>query len=137
MNPVVQEDRTGCGIASVAAITKQKYASVKQAAAALGISVDDPKLWSDPQPMRKLLASYGIAAGRKEVPFRSWARLPSRALLAIKWHRGKAGPAWHWVVFVRDAGGSCVLDPKRGLRTNRRTDFGRMHPKWFIHLPGQ
>jgi hypothetical protein len=38
------------------------------------------------------------------------------------------------VVFVRDASGVCVLDPKRALRTNRRTDFGRMKPKWFIRL---
>ncbi len=86
------------------------------------------------QPMRKLLASCGIVADRKEEPFRSWEKLPSRALLAIKWHREKTGPAWHWVVFARDESGFFVLDSKRGLRTNRRTDFGRMNPKWFIRL---
>jgi hypothetical protein len=134
MEAVVQEDRTGCAIASVAAITGAKYSAVKKAAAILGISVDDPTLWSDTEPMRKLLASRGVVAGRKEEPFRSWQELPSRALLAIKWHRAKRGPAWHWVVFARDESGSFVLDSKRGLRTHQRTDFGRIKPKWFIRL---
>ncbi len=27
---------------------------------------------------------------------------------------------------------NAVLDSKKGLRKNRRTDFGRMKPKWLI-----
>lgn len=134
MRAVVQEDRTGCGVACVAAITNQKYTDVKRAAAYLGVSVENPKLWSDTQAVRKLLASFGISVGQKEEPFCAWDLLPTRALLAIKWHREKAGPAWHWVVFERSKSGSVVLDPKRGLRTNRRTDFGRIKPKWFIRI---
>lgn len=131
---VVQEDRTGCAIASVAAITRRSYPSVKKAAARLGISVDDPALWGDTQLMRALVASFGVVAGPKEEPFRSWAALPDLALLAIKWHRTGAGAAWHWVVFTRFEGESCVLDSKRSLRTHERTDFGRMKPTWFIRL---
>lgn len=134
MEPVVQEDPTGCGLASLAALTGQTYASAKRAAARLGIHVDDPQLWSDPGPMRRLLAHFRIPAGPDEEKFRAWSQLPDRALLAIKWHREASGPAWHWVVFVRDATGSYVLDPKRMLRTHRRTDFGRMKPRWFIRL---
>ena len=134
MKPVVQEDRTGCAIASIAALTQEKYQAVKRAAKKLGISVDDSELWTDTRHVRKLLARFGVGAGAKEELFKSWARLPNRALLAIKWHREKTGPAWHWVVFARDQGVSFVLDSKRGLRTNRRTDFGRMKPKWFIRL---
>lgn len=136
MNPVVQEDRTGCGIACVAMVTNRRYSVVKRAAERLGIFVGDSKLWSDPQPVRTLLAHFGVSAERKERAFASWDRLPARALLAIKWQRGKTGPAWHWVVFVREPGGGCVLDPKRALRTNRRTDFGRMKPKWSIRIGG-
>jgi hypothetical protein len=33
--------------------------------------------------------------------------------------------------------GSCVLDPKKALCTHRRTDFGRIKPKWFIGLQGK
>jgi len=134
MKAVVQEDRTGCGIASIAALTGQSYAAAKAAAAKLGILVEDPKLWSDTRLMRKLLAFFGIGAGRKEEPFRSWDELPVRALLAIKWHREKTGAAWHWVVFVREEGERYVLDSKRGLRSSRRTDLGRIKPKWFISL---
>lgn len=130
---VAQHDRTGCGIASVAALAGQSYATVKRAAAALGIAVTDASLWSDTAPVRRLLACFGLSAGKATV-FRSWRALPDLALLAIKWHRGKTGPAWHWVVFVRDDAGCCVLDPKKALRTNRRTDFGRMKPKWFIRV---
>lgn len=134
MKAVVQQDRTGCGIASVAALTGQSYAAVKKAATRLGIGVSDPTLWHDTAHVRRLLAHFQLPAGKTEEKFTSWRALPDCALLAIKWHREKTGPAWHWVVFVRDATGAYVLDPKRTLRTNRRTDFGRMKPKWFIRV---
>jgi ABC-type bacteriocin/lantibiotic exporter with double-glycine peptidase domain len=137
MKPVVQQDRTGCALASVAAITGASYLRIKKEAATLGIHVSDPKLWSDTQHVRRLLTHLGIDAGENEQPFVSWEMLPARALLAIKWHEEKAGPAWHWVVFARDTSGSYVLDPKKALRTNRRTDFGRMKPKWFIAITPQ
>ncbi len=134
MNSVIQEDRTGCGIASVAAITGKKYTDVRIVAAQIGISVTDHTLWSDTKNVRKLLAAFDIAVGAKEESFRSWESLPSTALLAIKWHLEKSGPAWHWVVFTRDETGIFVLDPKRGLKSNRRTDFGRIKPKWYIRI---
>jgi hypothetical protein len=40
------------------------------------------------------------------------------------------------VVYVSDGNGARVLDPKRGLKTNSRTDFGRIKPKWFISVRG-
>ncbi|MEO7600006.1 MAG: hypothetical protein ABIV50_13800 [Opitutus sp.] len=132
MQPVIQEDRTGCALASVAALACTSYSDAKRAATDLGISVDDPSLWSATAQVRKLLRHFNLAAPPREQAFHSWKQLPERALLAIKWHREKNGPAWHWVVFVREGGESYVLDPKKTLRTNRRKDFGRMRPKWFI-----
>ena len=82
--------------------------------------------------MRKLLRRFGRCAGPREIPFRSWKALPNLALLSIKWHREQGRPYWHWVVFVREGDEAYVLDSKRALRTHRRTDFGRMKPKWFI-----
>lgn len=134
LRPVVQEDPTGCALACVAAIAGIDYSAVKRTAAHLGIAVSDATLWSDPRPIRTLLAAFHIAAARNEAPFTSWEALPPLALLAIKWHQEKTGPAWHWVVFVREAETSFVLDSKRTLRTHRRTDFGRMKPNWFIGL---
>ncbi len=132
MKPVVQADRTGCGIASVAAIVGVTYARSKAVAASLGIFVSDSALWSDTTPVRRLLAQFGLRAPRTTIPFQSWNDLPDCALLAIKWHLEEGRPFWHWVVFVREQTGCYVLDSKAALKTHRRTDFGRMHPKWFL-----
>jgi hypothetical protein len=134
MKPVIQQDVTGCGIASIAAIVGATYRQVQSVAHGLGISADDPRLWSDTTYVRSLLRHYGVRTSDKEQPFRSWDTLPSRALLAIKWHSERGRVFWHWVVFDREPHGAVVLDPKRGLRTSRRTDFGRMKPKWFIEI---
>jgi hypothetical protein len=132
MRPVVQLEPTGCGIASAAAIAGLSYRQAKSIANALGIRADDHRLWSDTLHVRRLLRRLGFATASSEVPFRSWRALPDLALLSIKWHLEKGRPYWHWVVFVRDAKAAYVLDSKKALRRNRRTDFGRMKPKWFI-----
>lgn len=136
MKPVVQRERTGCAIASVATLAGVSYAQAKQAANRLGIGTDDPRLWSDPQPVRDLLKHFRLRAASGERPFVSWAALPDVALLAIKWHREKGRAFWHWVVFWRSPGGAVVLDSKQALRCHTRTDFGRMKPKWWIKVEG-
>jgi hypothetical protein len=132
MKPVVQLERTGCGIASVAALADMRYRAMQRVANRLGIFADDPRLWSETGYVRRLLKEFGILSVRTEVPFTSWEALPDHALLAIKWHRERGCPFWHWVVFWRGPYGSVVLDSKRALRRHMRTDFGRMKPKWFI-----
>jgi len=134
MKPVVQEERTGCGIASVAMLAGVSHARAKARASLLGISAEDPKLWSDTKYVRTLLIKFGISASRKEQRFHSWEKLPDIALLATKWHLEKGTPFWHWVVFVRENGRAYVLDPKKGLRQQTRTDSGRIKPKWFIRV---
>ena len=132
LKPVVQQERTGCGIASAAVIAGVSYAEARKAANLLGIYASDSRLWSETLPVRRLLRHFGISIGTREIPFRSWDALPELALLSIKWHREKNRPYWHWVVFSRAGGAACVLDSRRGLRTNRRVDFGRIKPKWYI-----
>ncbi len=134
MKPVVQLERTGCGIASVAAIIGFSYPKAKAIANSLGIFAQDKSLWSETSHVRKLLSHFGIRAGSREIPFRSWETLPDLALLSIKWHLENNRPYWHWVVFVRKDGQSYVLDSKKSLRSNLRTDFGRMKPKWYIPI---
>ena len=134
MKPVVQLERTGCGIASVAALVGLSYPKAKAIANSLGIFAHDETLWSETSHVRKLLSFFGNKIGSREFPFRSWGALPDLALLAIKWHLEKGRPYWHWVVFVRENGQCYVLDSKKSLRTNRRTDFGRMKPKWYISV---
>jgi len=130
--PVVQLERTGCGIASAAAIVGLSYPEMKSIANSLGIFAHDKSLWSDTSHVRKLLRQLGVRTNSHEVPFRTWKALPDLALLSIKWHLEKGSPYWHWAVFVRENEQSYVLDSKMGLRTNLRTDFGRMKPKWYI-----
>ena len=134
MKPVVQEEKTGCGIASVATLAGVTYRQARRAAHELGIHAVDSSLWSDTRYVRRLLQQYGIRASRKESPFVSWEGLPRVALLAIKWHQERGRPFWHWVVFVRENGKACVLDSKKSLRNHKRTDFGRMNPKWYLML---
>ena len=132
MQPVIQEERTGCGIASVAAIAGVSYGESAKLAATLGIHANDSTLWSDTAWVRRLLTAYLLAPWPEEMPFSSWQELPDCALLAIKWRLIAGKPHWHWVVFIRDDQGARVLDSKATLRRHCRRDFGRMHPKWFI-----
>ena len=134
MRPVIQAEVTGCGIASVAAIAGVSYASAKKIANRFGIYAEDEKLWSETTHVRRLLNHCGFRVKTGELPFRSWHSLPNLALLAIKWHVERNKPFWHWVVFIRDAAGACVLDSKKNLRRHRRTDFGRIKPKWYIEV---
>ncbi len=131
---VVQEDITGCGIASVAALAGVSYFRARFMAAKLGIAPQDPELWSDTWAVRTLLKTFGVLVDEKPRRFLSWQKLPHRALLAVKWHRKNGKSFWHWVVFVREKNLSCVLDSKKTLKKNRRTDFGRMKPKWFMEV---
>ena len=132
MKPVVQLERTGCGIASVAALAGVRYREAQRVANRIGIFSDDPKLWSETHHVRRLLKEYGIRAASTRVPFTSWEALPDRALLAVKWHNEGDRSSWHWVVFWQGPDGPVVLDSKRALRRHVRTDFGRIKPKWFI-----
>lgn len=132
MKPVIQLERTGCGIAAVAAIAGVSYRQVQRTANRIGIFATDPRLWSETARVRRLLQEYRLETVSVEKPFRSWKRLPDLALLAIKWHREQGRPCWHWVVFVRDHDGERVLDSKRSLTCHVRRDFGRMKPRWYM-----
>jgi hypothetical protein len=132
MNAVVQLERTGCGIASVAALAGVDYKAAQACARRLGIVAADDRLWSEAAPVRRLLEHYQLRARAGEQRFRSWSGLPARALLAIKWHHHRGRPCWHWVVFIREGRRAYVLDSAAALKRHVRTDFGRMKPKWFI-----
>ncbi|CAH1045024.1 hypothetical protein [Halomonas sp. TD01] len=134
MNPVIQEEISGCGIAACAVLAGITYAQAKETANALGIYAEDTALWSDTEYVRKLLRALGIMAAPTEMPFDTWVTLPDKALLAIKWRTEQGRPFWHWVVFVRTKQDAVVLDSKKALKSNIRRDFGRIKPKWFIHV---
>jgi len=134
MKPVVQEEKTGCAIASSATIAGVSYKEAGKIANSIGMYAEDSALWSETNFIRKLLEEFGIKTGKKEIPFINWESLPNCALLSIKWHIEHGKPHWHWVVFVRESDKSYVLDSKKTLKTNIRTDFGRIKPKWYIKV---
>lgn len=134
MWPVIQEEKTGCAIASAAVIAGISYPEAKKIANELGIFATNLALWSETNYIRRLLQKLGIKAAKIETPFKNWSSLPDCALLSIKWYLENGKPYWHWAVFVRDNRGEVVLDSKKALTTNTRTDFGRIKPKWYIKI---
>ncbi len=134
MEPVIQEETTGCGIAASAALAGVSYTEAKLKANALGIYAADTSLWSETGYVRKLLREFGISVSPNETPFESWGRLPDKALMAIKWRIEQGKPFWHWVLFVRENGEAKVLDSKKALKSNVRRDFWRIKPKWYIEV---
>jgi hypothetical protein len=136
VKPVIQLERTGCGIAAVATLAGVSYRQAQHEANRLGIFAGDSRLWSETHHVRRLLKQYGIRPASAEKLFTSWEALPDLALLAVKWHKEQDRTFWHWVVFWRGPRGPVVLDSKRALRRHLRTDFGRIKPKWFIPIAG-
>jgi len=134
MKPVIQQEQTGCAIASVAAIAGISYGEARKVANSMGIYADDSALWSESRYIRSLLTKLGIKTATKKIAFTSWESLPSCALLSIKWHLENDQPYWHWAVFIREGELEYVLDSKASLKSNVRTDFGRIKPKWFIEV---
>ena len=131
MKPVVHEEITGCGIAAVAAAAGVPYRQAQQAAKSLGIFADDKELWSQTHHVRKLLKHFGIRTSSRETRFHDHGNhFQTLPYSSVKWHLEDGKPFWHWVLFVRENGRSYVLDSKKSLRQNIRTDFGRMKPKW-------
>jgi hypothetical protein len=131
---IIQEEPTGCAIASAAAISGISYLEAKKVANSIAIYADDSALWSETDYICRLLDHLKVETGSKEIPFKDWESLPDCALLSTKWHLESNKAYWHWVVFVREKHKSYVLDSKKSLKTNIRTDFGRMKPKWYIEV---
>jgi hypothetical protein len=134
MMAVIQEEKTGCAIASSAAIAGISYEEARKIANGMGIYAEDSGLWTETNYIRSLLAKLRVKADNKEILFTNWESLPNCALLSIKWHLENGKPYWHWVVFVREGDRTYVLDSKKSLKSNIRTDFGRMKPKWYIEV---
>ena len=57
---IIQEETTGCGIASVANIIERSYAEVKAKANSMGIYANDESLYSDTTYVRSLLNEHGV-----------------------------------------------------------------------------
>ena len=134
MKGVIQEEESGCGIASVANIVGLPYQEVKQKAKEMGIFAEDKQLYSDTEYISRLLAEYNIETSKKECAFTSWEHLPDLALLAVKYHKVENIPFWHWVVFKRIDSKITLLDSADTTNKNSRVDLLATKPEWYIQL---
>lgn len=134
LESVVQEEVTGCGIASVANIVGKSYKEIQAIANDMGIYAEDELLWSDTRYVREILSRLGFETSHNEIEFESWEKLPDKALLSINHYEKEGSSFWHWVVFKRIEGQSFVLDSASYLPSNTRVDFASMHPKWYIKV---
>ena len=95
MKPVIQQEITGCGIASCAAIAGISYKKAKEVANSIGIYADDASLWSDSKHVCILLKELGFYTNGVKTLFKDWQSLPACALLATKWHKDQGKAFWH------------------------------------------
>jgi hypothetical protein len=137
-----QQDATGCGLACVAMLGGIGYAQARGLARRLGIGPRERVLgrggqartvrnayFSDAGQLRRMLGLLGLQAG-PERRLARWDGLDRGGIAGIRYNRREN--SWHWVVFLHGDDGGWVLDPNPRVRSERRTDFGRMKPHCFI-----
>lgn len=131
MKRIIQEDSTGCGLACIAMLANKTYKTVRKVAERLEIKNQD-KFYTGTKDLRELSQYFGIDIGFKRVKFNSYKSLPNIAILAINYREKSEN--WHWVVYYRTDNDEYVLDPKKTIKTDRRKDFSRITPKWYIKV---
>ena len=135
MNVVIQQEKTGCAIASAAYIAGTSYQQAKKIANESGIHATDKALWSETHYIHTLLDKLGCWASNETIDFKNWDSLPDLALLSINHYTEDNKPFWHWVVFAREEdGNSHVHDSSPALKNNLRTDLDKMQPHWYIEV---
>lgn len=110
---IVQTDRFGCGIASLAMVTGTPYDSARQCFNELGLGVRRscrPAYSTSGREMHYALAASGLLVESRR--WRGWGAFHGLGVLKVRddW-RGAIG-RWHWVVaFRHSAFGIAVFDP--------------------------
>jgi ABC-type bacteriocin/lantibiotic exporter with double-glycine peptidase domain len=123
-------DHTGCGVACIAMLAGCSYLRVKKVAVKK-FEYNNPEFYTTTGQLRKLAKTFGVRIiSKRRKRFKDWDLLPDIAILSI--NSKENNKYWHWVVFARQKGGGFVLDPNKTIKTNRRTDFGRMNPSGYL-----
>jgi ABC-type bacteriocin/lantibiotic exporter with double-glycine peptidase domain len=132
MKRIKQDHPSGCGLACVAMIAGRKYSEIREHAREILDFNNNHDLYTDASHLRKLLSKFKIHTSLKKIPFATWEKLPEKAILGI--NHNITVNKWHWVVYTKDHLGAYVLDPKITIKSERRTDFNKMKPKWYITI---
>jgi len=124
MKRILQEHRTGCGVACVAMVAGTDYSNAMKVARQIFDWQDSQRtFYTSSAQLRELLRAFKVQTGRGRVA-RKWSSLPEFAIAGV--NHNKETDTWHWVVFQRKVGRTYVLDPQPRTKTEVRTDFGRM-----------
>ena len=130
MRRIIQEHRTGCGIACVATITNHTYSDVmRKALQVYKWDKSRKTFYTTSSQLRSLLFDFGIVAYRCR-SVRKWSSISDLAIVGINYK--PTSKTWHWVVFRREAGVEQVLDPLS--KKDIRTDLSRMRLRLFIPI---
>lgn len=132
-----QLDSTGCGLACVAMLGGIGYAQARSLARHLGIGPRDRGARRGPRQayhtsaaqLARMLRLLGARPGR-ERPLSRADALDCDGILAI--NHDPRDDSWHWVVYIHAEDGGYVLDPNPRVRSERRTDLGRMRCRSFL-----
>ncbi|MDO8908424.1 MAG: cysteine peptidase family C39 domain-containing protein [Pseudohongiella sp.] len=126
---VIQKDSTGCGIACVAMIAGISYGEAKRTAIAHGIVKKRPPYYTTSGELTELLRKFhrGATKGRK---LSKWESLDRLSIVGINF--SSTHGTWHWVIYVPGIDAGFVLDPRKSVKTHKRTDFSRMRPRSYI-----
>ena len=132
MRRVLQQDPSGCGLACVSMLRNVSYSKVKKVALTLPNFDASSTFYTEAKDLRVLLRHLGVSCAKRLVSFSSWERLPECCILAVSFR--EADWTWHWVVFRRNGADAYVLDPRPSVKANRRRDFGRLRPRWYLKV---
>ncbi|WP_308318795.1 cysteine peptidase family C39 domain-containing protein, partial [Vibrio metschnikovii] len=114
MRRVVQQDRTGCGLACIAILAGTEYSNVKDRALDLFNLESSDEFYTNASELQKLGQEFNLNVGAKRRVFKGFNALPDLAILAINYRENE--DTWHWVVYCRDEGNEFVIDPKKAVK---------------------
>lgn len=127
---IMQEHRTGCGIACVSMLAGVTYSeTISVAYDVLGWEKSQRTFYTTSSQLYKLLLSFNILS-KKSRTAHEWASLPAIAIAAINFNERTNN--WHWVIFLRELGDAYVIDPRSKHEVRR--DFGRMQLRSYIPI---
>lgn len=130
---VIQEDPTGCGIACIAMLVKEPYSYVKKILLKNYFFENSNVFYTNSSDLRIGMEIFGIKS-KKARAIKYWSTIKDLSIVAINY--SEKSNTWHWVIYVPDNVGKYdyVIDPKKSIKTLKRTDFKKMKLKLYIPI---
>ena len=135
MKRIVQQDETDCGIACIAMLAGKSYKNVRDVAVNECDLEFKGELYTDTAALAGLGTKYKLEIGGRRLKFKEFEHLPDTALLVMDLHKENRKSYWHWAIFQRESGREFVLDPKKSIKSDKRTGLKRIEKSTSHWLP--